>query len=93
MAEDRLQRVIFFLILSLICCNLAIYFQNESIDVLRRAMSSLERDRSQRLIDKSQKYWDEQIEQNRRRMEILDELVDERAKMTVKEEKKGAHSG
>ena len=93
MAEDRLQRVIFFLILSLICCNLAIYFQNESIDLLTTRVLRLERDRSQRLIDKSQNYWDEQIEQNRRRMEILDELVDERAKMTVKEEKKGAHSG
>ena len=90
MADDRLQRVIFFLILSLICCNLAIYFQNQSIDVLRSAVRSLERDRSERWAEK----WQPEIERNRRRFEILDELVDERDKMTVKvEEKKGAPRG
>jgi len=73
MAEDRLQRVIFFLILSLICCNLAIYFQNESIDVLRRAVSSLERERSERWV----KEFAPEIERNKRRIELLDRLVDE----------------
>ena len=80
MAEDRLQRVIFFLILSLICCNLAIYFQSESIDVLRRAVSSLERAVSSLERDRSERWVKEfapEIERNKRRIELLDRLVDE----------------
>ena len=73
MGEHRLQRVIFFLILSLICCNLAIYSQNESIDVLRSAVRSLERDRSERWA----KEFAPEIERNKRRIELLDRLVDE----------------
>jgi isochorismate hydrolase len=91
MAEDRLQRVIFFLILSLICCNLAIYFQNESIDVLRRAVSSLERDRSERRVSEMKKYWEPEIEKNRRRMELLDKLVDEDDEFVKSTAKKVPH--
>ena len=89
MGEVKLERLVFFLIVSCLFLNLAIYFQNQSIDVLRSAVRSLERDRSERWAEK----WQPEIERNRRRFEILDELVDERDKMTVTVEKKGAHSG
>ena len=87
MADDRLQRVIFFLILSLICCNLAIYFQNQSIDVLRSAVRSLERERSERWV----KEFAPEIERNKRRIELLDRLVDEDDEFVKSTAKKVPH--
>ena len=88
MAEVKLERLVFFLIVSCFFLNLAIYFQNQSIDVLRSAVRSLERDRSERWAEK----WQPEIERNRRRFELLDKLVDEDDDF-VKSTVKGAHSG
>ena len=88
MAEVKLERLVFFLIVSCLFLNLAIYFQNQSIDVLRSAVRSLERDRSERWAEK----WQPEIERNRRRFELLDKLVDEDDDF-VKSTVKGAHSG
>jgi hypothetical protein len=86
--EVKLERLVFFLIVSCLFLNLAIYFQNQSIDVLRSAVRSLERDRSERWAEK----WEPEIERNRRRFELLDKLVDEDDDF-VKSTVKGAHSG
>jgi hypothetical protein len=86
--EVKLERLVFFLIVSCLFLNLAIYFQNQSIDVLRSAVRSLERDRSERWAEK----WQPEIERNRRRFELLDKLVDEDDDF-VKSTVKGAHSG
>lgn len=88
MGEVKLERLVFFLIVSCLFLNLAIYFQNQSIDVLRSAVRSLERDRSERWAEK----WQPEIERNRRRFELLDKLVDEDDDF-VKSTVKGAHSG
>jgi hypothetical protein len=86
--EVKLERLVFFLIVSCLFLNLAIYFQNQSIDVLRSAVRSLERDRSERWAEKVAA----EIERNRRRFELLDKLVDEDDDF-VKSTVKGAHSG
>ena len=88
MGEVKLERLVFFLIVSCLFLNLAIYFQNQSIDVLRSAVRSLERDRSERWAEKVEA----EIERNRRRFELLDKLVDEDDDF-VKSTVKGAHSG
>jgi hypothetical protein len=86
--EVKLERLVFFLIVSCLFLNLAIYFQNQSIDVLRSAVRSLERDRSERWAEKVAA----EIERNRRRFELLDKLVDEDDDF-VKSTVKGAPRG
>ena len=87
MAEVKLERLVFFLIVSCFFLNLAIYFQNQSIDVLRSAVRSLERERSERWV----KEFAPEIERNKRRIELLDRLVDEDDEFVKSTAKKVPH--